>query len=629
MKKTTLYITLICLFMQFITLNTYADNLVNKVFAKDIDSGGKYDVIVVGGGPEGVAAAISSARTGLKTLLVVEHSYLGGLFTAGKLNVIDLPTERGTGKILVKGIFGEFYRRVGSASFDTESAKLIFYDMVSREPNITVLYNTSVTAVIKKGRTVKSVITLHNGISKQYDADILIDATQDGDVAALTDCDFTYGMEDIGTKGSPMAVTLVFEMSNVNIERVKNAVRRESYSLINEGKQSYAGVSNRTVWGFMKLSKGYKPENPNAQLRGLNIGFQNNGNVLINALMLKNVNVLDKKERTRAMVELKKELNKVVPYIQKNYPGFENSKLFGVAEELYIRESRHFECEYMLNINDILENRSFEDKVAVTNYSVDIHANEVYPYGAIVGYPKSYTIPLRCMILKKADNLMIVGRSAGYTSLAAGSARVVPTGMAMGEAAGAVAKVAHDIGTTPSKVSKDMKLVKEVQNILRKYGCNLNHKKYDEPVESSPVYYAVKTIRSMGSLATSYNNDYKLSVKADKNFLINNVYKINNLTGFKNVNFEFGDKLKVQDVVMYISKNVAANSDLSEPTDYNGAFKILADEKILSAHLVNRFLNLDKAPENADIIEITARYYAYAVSLKGNNYPAIYVFDLK
>ena len=283
----------------------------------------------------------------------------------------------------------------------------------------------------------------------------------------------------------------------------------------------------------------------------------------------------------------------------------------------------------MLNINDILENRSFEDKVAVTNYSVDIHANEVYPYGAIVGYPKSYTIPLRCMILKKADNLMIVGRSAGYTSLAAGSARVVPTGMAMGEAAGAVAKVAHDIGTTPSKVSKDMKLVKEVQNILRKYGCNLNHKKYDEPVESSPVYYAVKTIRSMGSLATSYNNDYKLSVKADKNFLLNNVYKINKLTGFKNVNFEFGDKLKVQDVVMYISKNVAANSDLSEPTDYNGAFKILADEKILSAHLVNRFLNLDKAPENADIIEITARYYAYAVSLKGNNYPAIYVFDLK
>ena len=110
------------------------------------EAGVDYDVIVVGGDPEGVCAAVSSARNGLKTLLIEDDEALGGLMTLGKLNFIDICESR-DGSILTQGLFMEFYNAVGGTAFDVETAKQFFYDWVANEPNATLKLNT-VTKII-------------------------------------------------------------------------------------------------------------------------------------------------------------------------------------------------------------------------------------------------------------------------------------------------------------------------------------------------------------------------------------------------------------------------------------------------------------------------------------------------
>lgn len=98
-----------------------------------------------------------------------------------------------------------------------------------------------------------------------------------------------------------------------------------------------------------------------------------------------------------------------------------------------MRESRHIIGEYQLTIDDVLENRDCWDKIAIGSYPVDVQPTAQQTYGTVVGNPDRYAIPYRSIVPLEVENLLVVGRSASYKSLAAGSARVIPIGMAEGE----------------------------------------------------------------------------------------------------------------------------------------------------------------------------------------------------
>lgn len=169
------------------------------------------------------------------------------------------------------------------------------------------------------------------------------------------------------------------------------------------------------------------------RLRGLNIALQDDGNVLVNGFIIFGVNPLDKASKATGMERGKAELEYIVPYLQENFIGFANAELVGTAEQLYVRESRHILGEYQLTLDDVLENRNFEDVIALGSYPVDVPPNEQRTVGIILGNPDRYGVPFRCLVPVDIDGMLVVGRSASYTSLAAGSARVIPLGMAEGD----------------------------------------------------------------------------------------------------------------------------------------------------------------------------------------------------
>jgi len=200
-------------------------NFVECTKQKQINSGppppkdNQFDVIVVGGEPEGVAAAVSASRNGLTVLLIEDDYALGGLMTLGKLNFIDMNHGK-DGTLLTQGIFKEFYDIVGGTAFDVEEAKQVFKDMVDKQRSIVVKLNTQFLEPIKEENKLIGVKVKENGAIKEYYGKRLIDATTDADLAAAVGVPYTIAGEDIGEKDRMMGVTLVFELTNVGWNKV-------------------------------------------------------------------------------------------------------------------------------------------------------------------------------------------------------------------------------------------------------------------------------------------------------------------------------------------------------------------------------------------------------------------------
>ncbi|MCL2678100.1 MAG: FAD-dependent oxidoreductase, partial [Clostridiales bacterium] len=398
-----------------------------------------YHVIVAGGDPEGVSAALSAARNGLRVLLVCEQEALGGLMTLGMLNFIDMNyfeqpgVISGSRVLLTQGIFGAFYGALGNA-FDVGEAKAWFLTQVHREPNIDLLLNVKIVAPIMEGNAVCGLTVLQDGEERDYYSLRLIDATVDADVAAMAGVPYTVGGEDFG-KNEKQGVTLVFCLSGVDWQGIRDYVNYEK----NENNNMEVGITNEAAWGYGPEALLYVPQNPRMRLRGPNIARQKNGDVLINALIIFGVDALDERSKQQAMEEAEAELAYIVGFMRENFRGFENAILEYTATQLYVRETRHIIGEYRLTIDDVLENRDHWDRIAHGSYPVDIQPTSPASYGTVVGNPDIYSIPFRSLVPLLVENLLVVGRSASYDSLPHGSARVIPVGMVTGEAAGVAA----------------------------------------------------------------------------------------------------------------------------------------------------------------------------------------------
>ena len=175
-----------------------------------------------------------------------------------------------------------------------------------------------------------------------------------------------------------------------------------------------------------------------------------------------------------------------------------------------------------------MENRDQWDKIAIGSYPVDVQPTLTQTYGTVVGAPDRYGVPFRCLIPLEVDNLLVVGRSASYTSLAAGSARVIPLGMAEGEAAGVAAAYSIRNNVDFRTMSKDADIIKQIQNTLKLQGAYLEDFYLPEPVMSHWAYPGVKVLRSLGILDGGYTNDYQLDAPLSRwkyQNMINNVLK--------------------------------------------------------------------------------------------------------
>ncbi len=469
-------------------------------------AGASYDVLVVGGQPEGVAAAVAAARQGAKVLLVEKRDGLGGLFTYGWLNFIDMNYGPHY-ELLTRGTFQEFYRRVRGSVFDVAEAKKVLADMVGRYPNLAVSLNTSFKEPILEDNKLVGIKTVKDGREMPLYAGRVIDATQNADVAAAAGVPYTVGAEDIGEKDRRQAATLVFRLGGVDWQALARAVG----SQIKDAK-----ISDRAAWGFGSIAKGYQPSTPRLRLRGFNIARQDDGSVFINALQIFGVDGLSAASREEAVKLAQRELPAITDFLRAHMPGFAGARLLGTAPELYIRETRHIKALYQLDLNDVVFNRYFPDAIALGSYPVDVQATSPEDTGYVYGRPEVYSIPFRSLVPEKIDNLLVVGRSAGYTHLAAGSARVVPIGMATGDAAGVAAVYSLQVNKNFRELAASPRDIRAIQDKLVKMGAYLKDYHIKNPLENHWAFEGLKFVNHWGLIVAGYNNDWKLDTPVSR-----------------------------------------------------------------------------------------------------------------
>lgn len=461
------------------------------------DPAGVWDVIIVGTEPEGIAAAIAASESGARTLLVSQDAQVGGLFVLGELNVLDLRTQPFNYQ---QGFFERWWEAVGGGhAFDVERAQTAFEQFLEGARVSVKTQQQGITPIIEAGAVVG---VLAGEVS--YRARQVIDATADMDLATQAGAKYSVGFESIGL-AERMADTLVFRVAGIDWQALRLGVRQRG--------AAYASEDNWVVWGhFGGYPAAYQPSEVGTRLRGLNIGRQDDGSVLINALLIYDIDPFDVTDRANGHARAAREATRVVKYLAAELPGFTEARLAGVAPELYVRESRHLHALCTLTVDDVLDNKVTATDVAAGGYPLDVQTLTPHDNGYVFGAPDIYGVSLCVSVPQDVHGIWVVGSAAGFDPIAASSARVVPFGMALGEAVGVASARAARAGLRPDELVNNEVLVGEVRETLIKRGAYLPEVAARRPVGpvGSPHYLAYRKLLSRGLAVGGYSNDPQL-----------------------------------------------------------------------------------------------------------------------
>lgn len=434
---------------------------------EDLAVPSKVDVLVVGATPAGIAAAVTAARAGHQTLLVEPGPEIGGDLTNAWLNMLDLNWAP-NGMHVTQGLFLEVFDRLGQ-TFDLVEARRVFRDLIRAEERLRVLTGvraspTRVTDGAVRGAWLRKVGTTAAGTVAVR---IVIDATDDAEFVVASGADYTTGREEIDGDTRTQAATLVFKLGGVDRARVVAYLREH------EEPYDRGGVSERYKWGYGRILRQYRPRDRTTGAYDLNLGWQSDGTVLVNALQIYGVVGTDPASIREGRTRGRAELPHLVRFLRAKAPGFEQARLLAAAPDLYIRETRQVVGLYRVTADDITSARDFPDKIALASYPLDLHPYAPGQLNLIAPQRTIYTIPLRSLVPLGLRNALVVGKAVSATRTAAGSMRIASTGMAMGEAAGQTAAVALAEGEAISDIAVTPRLTRAVQRRLALSGAYL------------------------------------------------------------------------------------------------------------------------------------------------------------
>ncbi len=391
-----------------------------------------YDLIVVGGGFAGAAAAIAAAREGLSVLLVEKGNALGGAAANCLVNPFMKNRTKINGEMtmLSRGLFLEIIdemKKLESTAnvkaimgdvFSEEYLKIVLNDMVINA-GVNLLFHSFLVGVNKDGSNVKSVVL--NGKSGEIEcsARYFIDATGDGDLAALAGCPYRLGREQ-DNLCQPM--TLCFRVIGVDHEAY--AEERKRINQLYAEKQAKGDIKNlrEDVLVFRNV---------------------NDGVLHFNSTRIVKLNPTDVFDLTRAEIDARKQVLELLTFLKENFEAFKDAQLLATAANIGVRESRMIDGEYVLTGEDLMSCVKFDDTIAFGNYDLDIHNPE--GSGTSHYYFKEgeyYTIPYRSLVPKAVDNLLVTGRCISATHEAQVSIRILPIVCCLGEASGTAIGVA-------------------------------------------------------------------------------------------------------------------------------------------------------------------------------------------
>ena len=422
-------------------------------YSKEIPVVGKYDVVVLGGGPSGVCAAIEAARNGVKVLLVEATGMLGGMATSGLVGPFMTNYDQKGERPVVGGIYREILERLEKyhavilpehtdapsiytsfiekyhqrvAPVDPFVLQIVLDELVTESGVKTLLYTRFVDAIHRDGKIQSVVLAALEGLVS-VEADLFIDCTGNADVAASAGVPTWKGEEKSGV---PQPGTLMFEIEGVDDDRYHERPERpvKAYRMPQEGRYK---VNHHHVYS---------------------------------------VDATSSESMTDAHMQARYQVLDAYRTLKEQTPGFENARITQVASVLGIRESRHIESEYKITTEDLTQGVKYDDRIAAYAFGMDVHGrNENMKGNFKIPTANVYYVPYRCMLPIGCENLLVAGKTVCCESQAAGAIRVMPCAMAMGQAAGAAAAIAAVQSIAPNEVS-----VAELQKLLEDHGAILN-----------------------------------------------------------------------------------------------------------------------------------------------------------
>lgn len=443
---------------------------------------GECDVLIVGGGPAGLGAALGATAAGADVILAERYGFLGGNATAALVMPLmsfhtqrgtpgradDLmPSDHGPGDPVVSGALATLLQRLADAGgvippsqqtgfvvpFDPEVFKLVALDLLD-EAGVRFLFHALATGTLG-GRRVEGVVFDTKSGPLVITARAVVDCTGDGDVAALAGAPF-----EVGREGDQLVqpMSLMFRM--VEFDRAGFTAYCRAHPGQWRGVHGLWDLINQAIAaGELAL--------PRDDL--LFFGTPHRGEISVNSTRVGGVLGTSVWDLTLAEWQARRQMRQIAAFLRRHVPGFENAYVVQSGVQIGVRETRRIVGEYRLTADDVLTARKWPDAVARGSYPIDIHG----PTGSgttVRRLPagEAYDIPLRCLLPLGIDGLMVAGRCISGTHEAHASYRVMPLAMATGQAAGVCGALAARSGRIP----RDVPAV-QVQKELERQGADI------------------------------------------------------------------------------------------------------------------------------------------------------------
>ena len=386
------------------------------------------DVIVVGGGPGGLGAAVMAARCGAQTLLIERYGFLGGMASVGEIH--PFMGNHVDGQPLDQPVYTDWIAKMAAYTGQRDPGQIskdvamLAAEDLCLEAGVRLLFHHQLADVIRSGPHIDALVLFSKSGYTAAQSRVYIDCTGDADLAARAGVPYEQG----GPSGHCQPMTLCFKLSHVDRARMPD--RQTITRLYHEAKaRGEIECPREDVLWFTWLDDDV---------------------IHFNTTRVIHRSGTDGDDLSAAEIEARRQLRQYLQFLRARVAGFEHAQIHSIAHHIGVRESRRIHGRATLTREAFTQARKFPDAIARVRYPIDIHnpdgsgtEHQNLPEG------QWYEIPYGCIVPQAVDNLLVGGRPISVDHAIHSSMRVMPPACSVGQAAGAAAALAAAQGVRP------------------------------------------------------------------------------------------------------------------------------------------------------------------------------------